>query len=53
MSKALSELLAKVETDLAKSPAFFVSFKEWQGYKRGVQSTIDAVRKALIAEGEK
>lgn len=35
-----------VEAKLAKSPAHFVSIKEWEGYKNGVQDAVDAIREA-------
>lgn len=52
VAEAAEVLLAEnIEGSLAKSMAHFVSVKEWEGYKRGVQAYTERLR-ALSQGGE-
>jgi len=52
VAEAAKLLLAEnIEGSLAKSMAHFVSVKEWEGYKRGVQAYTERLR-ALSQGGE-
>lgn len=45
--RKLIEAVELAEREVAKSPAFFVRYSDWEAYKRGVQDMRDAILRAM------